>query len=120
MKYSSCLIWPVLIIHIRKIFEAMPKTSDTRKSQEIHLCFSLHKQFEILPQVIKKHETAVKDIFYEMMKKQPSLGNFGVKKLLVLKLQCPLRYFSFGTERYLKALKHYVFYIFGLLVLLRI
>lgn len=97
----------------------MPKTSDTRKSQEIHVFF-LHKQFEILPQVIKKHKSAVKEIFYEMMKKQPSLGNFGVKKLLVLKLQCPLRYFSFGTERYLKALKHDFINIFGLLVLLRI
>lgn len=33
--------------------------------------FFLYKQFEILPQVIKNYKTAVKDVFYEMMKKQP-------------------------------------------------
>lgn len=66
----------------------MHKTSNMRKSQEIRLWFFffIHKQFEILPQVIKNDKTAVKDVFYEVMKKQPSLGNFGVKKLLVLRL----------------------------------
>lgn len=32
--------------------------------------FFLYKQFEILPQVIN-YKTAIKDVFYEMMKKQP-------------------------------------------------
>lgn len=39
MKYSSYLISPFLIIVVRKIFEAMCKTGDTRQSQEIHLWF---------------------------------------------------------------------------------
>lgn len=50
------------------------------------MVFFLYKQFEILPQVIKNDKTSVKDVFYEMMKKQLLLGNFGVKKLLVLRL----------------------------------